>query len=367
MGGAAREVPGLGLACGTDVSGRIIALALAASILLSCVCCSTPPGSRAGQVNFDTALSTEGEGGGSFETFTRAQLEDEILRFEGRFSALVTDAFRSFARSPSPALRRQAARLKLGYLGSALDIAMGSLPEQNLLDMVVFVQLIRDAFRDYWLPEVFKGEGQPILAALETASHSVKRLSAVYLTPAQQGELKALILGWHRQYPGVVAVESVRLSDFSGEAGARATQLEDEISGILAPVAGATAAADRALLLGERGLYFAQRAPFLVRLQSTAALQEAIEEVKASFSDFPLTYSDLVVLKEVLGETHVVLRGLKRLPEQVQGLSVAVLIFGVLLTLFAGVVYVVARLTYDRLSAARKPAPPESREKRRVA
>jgi hypothetical protein len=296
--------------------------------------------------------------------------------------------------------------------------------------MIVFIELIRDVFRDYWLPEIFKDEGKPILVALEQASQDLQRMAITYLSPNQLAEIKALVDHWHQQNPDIVAVETVRLTDFSPKAGARAKQIESGISGLLAPVKGATAAADRALLLGERGLFYAQRAPFLMRMQSAAAVQDILEEVESTLSELPLSPSDLkeaqtllAKSKELLSESQLTLRDLfpilvelRKLTElmgkhpgiiaggenlagnllgvlkefnqlsksgallnggQIVGIAdriktesrqflILLFLVGALLILMTGIVYVLAKLTYERYSLKRM-SEEKSPEKRKSA
>jgi hypothetical protein len=404
------------------------AFTVAAAVVLFYASCSTPPSSQAGKVQFGTTLNSGGNNT-SGSKLTRAELEDAILRFEGRFNTLLSDAFRPLSQSPTNSLRRQATRLKLMYSSAALSIALGALPEQNLLDMVVYVELVHDVFRDFWLPKVFKAEGQPILSALEKASQDLEKMTAAFLTPSQFAELRQLVDAWHRRNPNIVAVETVRLPDFSAKAGARALQIESQISGLLAPISGATAAAERGLLLGERGLYYAQRAPFLLRMQSSAALQDILDETRSSISDLPISDSSLgqvqdllVDSTETLSEAQGALRELQPIatefrklvdlaatnPQLLEGsanllgnLAIVMkeynqgqitdssstsktsrptdkfrdfllgLVFGLLLScglliLFAGVVYVLAKLAYERFSVKRRMKE-RSQDKRKAA
>jgi hypothetical protein len=322
-------------------------------------------------------------------------LQEDILRFETRFSARMYDAFRALNDSPSTAVRRQSQRQKLFYSSAAFDIALGPVPEQNLLDMIVFVELVHDVFRDYWLPKVFKEEGAPVLRALDQSTKDLAKVAMPYLTPDQIAEVRALVDNWHLKNPGMVAVETVRLSDFSAEAGAREQELEGKISGVFAPVIAATAEANRAILLGERGLHYALRAPFFLRMQSTVALQDSLNELQAGV--FPpgvamelgqlrmiLEQTKPVVSEaakitdilarnpQILGDTQVVLEHLsgalnqmgtvsggvpataERIKAEVRGLIHEIFWLALLVVFFMGVVYVLARLAYERLSARRE-------------
>jgi hypothetical protein len=395
-------------------------------IVFSNVNCSTPSTSRGEKVEFYPVLESE-QGGISGEKLSRAELEDAILRFEGRFISQISDAFHPLGLSSSNAIRRQAMRTKLNYSAYSLAISLGAIPEQNLLDMIVFIDLIRDVFRDHWLPHVFKDEGKPVLAALEKASINLEKLASHYLSPAQIAEVKGMVDAWHHQNPNIIAVETVRLSDFSAKAGARATQIKNQISGLLAPVKGATVAADLALTLGERGLFYAQRAPFLIRMQSTAAVQDILNEVESTLDLLPLSPDDLKQIhtllaesKEILSESQITLESLQpvvselrqlmellsknprileisgklmenllealresnqmiksgalsnvnqiggvanRIKTEIRGFLLDLLLIGALLILFTGIVYVLAKLTYEHYSTKKMLAAKPTKKK----
>lgn len=384
---------------------------LAMSVIFLNLNCSAPPTQRAEQTQFKSVFESEQAAGVSGENRTRAELEDSILRFESRFNSLMNDAFQRFSQESSNTLRRQAMRIKLNYSAHSLAIALGAIPEQNLLDLIVFTELILSVYQDHWFPTVFKDEGRPVLIALKKASEDLDIIALKYITRNQLNEIKRLVEVWHDQHPNVIEVESVRLSDFSPKAGARALQIQNNISGVLAPVKGATVAADQALILAERGLFYAQRAPFLMRMQLTAALQDVLNEAEATFSEQPPT--------EIMRESQMMLRDLRpvltevrqlvellnknpkllesnervientllalrefnqilrsgalsqikmneladRIKTEVRGLIFIFLFVCAFLILFSGVIYVLAKLTYEHFSFKKMNATKEAKNK----
>jgi hypothetical protein len=166
---------------------------------------------------------------------------------------------------------------RLTYISSALDISLGPSPEANLLDMIAFIELSRSALERYWIPKVFGQRGLPLKKAFDVCAEEIWNIASKVLNPHQRKVLESIIQRWIRENPNQIFVEGVRLSQFSYTAGAKAKQ--NEVGGILASVGRATVAADEAILLGQRALYYAQRAPFLMRLQAQASVQELTEEI----------------------------------------------------------------------------------------
>src|SRR5262249_19080766 len=77
-------------------------------------------------------------------------LQEQLMRFEGRFSALLTEAFRPLVASDRPETRTQAMADELSYLSSALEIAVGPSPEFDLVDMVTLIALGQEAMPGDW-------------------------------------------------------------------------------------------------------------------------------------------------------------------------------------------------------------------------
>jgi hypothetical protein len=272
--------------------------------------------------------------------------------------------------------------------------------------MLVFTELIQDVFRDHWVPEAFEDEGKPVLRALKQSSDDLAKVAGRYLTAGQIAEVRTLVDDWHRDHANVVSVETVRLADFSAEAGAREAQLEGSISGLFAPAIAATIEANRAISLGERGLHYAVRSPSLLRLQGIVGLQDVLTELENALPETQAESEQLEGLLEnsrdlvtemkglrelapLLSETTQLMAILERNPEilarsermiaglsetlrqlnailaskepgtpgvvraELRGLIVEICFAGIALILFAGVVYVLARLAYDRFSRAR--------------
>ena len=92
------------------------------------------------------------------------------MRFEGRFAARLMTAFKPLIGSPHSAVRLSAARDELGFMSSALDIAVGSSPEVDLLDMLTLVALGRDAMGRRWSVEACGEAAHGVAEAFRTST-----------------------------------------------------------------------------------------------------------------------------------------------------------------------------------------------------
>ena len=224
---------------------------------------------------------------------SKVELQEALLRFESNFGEELREGYMPLDDSNVTHIRREALNSRIKYMSSALEIALGSVPEANLLDMVAFIELNRDVFKSYWVPKVFGAEGKGVADAFDRGQADIWKIASFVLTPAQSEKLQWLIRRWQKSHPGQIAVEAVRLTAFALESGAQDVEAQKELGGLLSSVKKATYTADQALLLGERSLEFAQRLPFLARLHARAAVAEMVDAASAAISALPLNEKDL--------------------------------------------------------------------------
>lgn len=282
-------------------------IALVALITVSACAAPSPRGAK--EVEFAT-------GEGPEDKITEAQLQDSIFRFANLFSAQVREGLRNIENSTDPKARYQALSQGLRYMSSALDIALGPSPEANLLDMITFIELSRSVWGSYWIPEVFHEAGIPMAQMFEQGSERVWRLASGVLNDQQKKQLAALIRRWRQENMDQIAVENVRLSEFSQESGARARQMEEEVGGLLSAVDAATVVGDRALLFSERALFYAQRAPFLLRLQAQLGTREAVTEGMLALRSSQRVLEQEPRLRRILQDMNATLASLNQLFSQ---------------------------------------------------
>jgi hypothetical protein len=192
----------------------------------------------------------------------------------------VAEAFEPLGDSPDPATRLRAGREALAFLSSALDIAVGSSPEVDLLDMLTLVALGRDAVARRWPAATYGAAAGNVQHAFETSLDDVTALARGVISVEVEKEIWQLIRDWQRDNPTQDHVASVRLSEYAKFREGTTSRP----SGVLSLVRGAAAAADTAVLLGERALYAAQRLPYLVRLQTRVASGEMMSEAARRFT-----------------------------------------------------------------------------------
>jgi hypothetical protein len=213
----------------------------------------------------------------------QAELEDAIQRFTGVFTDRLAQALDELAEGSTPDLRKRILHHELLYTSSALDIATGPVPEVNLLDMLVFVRLCREAFEGHWMPELYGGDrGRAVADVFRTSEDDLWRIAARVVSPAQRQELEALVDQWRSENPGQVRVEGVRLMDFAQHRGQVELERARATGGLLSSVKSATRAADQALLIAERAMFLAHRMPFVVRLQARLGSREIVSDTLAT-------------------------------------------------------------------------------------
>jgi hypothetical protein len=198
------------------------------------------------------------------------ELQDEIMRFEGRFASRLATAFGPLIDSSDSSVHLRAARDELAYLSAALDIAVGSSPEVDLLDMVTLVTLGSSAVALRWSEAAYGEAGRRVARAFDASLMDISEVARRGVGDEVAAQLRVVIGEWQAENPGVEDVASVRLSAYAYDAGEEGrggitTRFAKDASGLFSLVRGAARTADTAVLLGERALYATQRLPFLLR------------------------------------------------------------------------------------------------------
>lgn len=228
-------------------------------------------------------MSAESRGAREAGPITETELQQQLQRFAGVFFDRISQATTELSQSSPPAASSAALNNGLIYASSALDIATGPLPEINLLDMLVFVRLCREVFSSYWMPKVFGERGRVVLDVFQTSEDELWRIAARVMSADQRARLVTLVEQWRQDNPNLFRVEGVRLMDFSQRAGKVEQERAQEAGGLLSSVKGATQAADQAVLLAERGMFLAQRMPFLLRMQARVGSREILGDALSRF------------------------------------------------------------------------------------
>ena len=221
------------------------------------------------------------------DTAPELELQQEMQRFATQFTDRIVQATEALeASSRRQQVRDEALRKNLRYVGSAMEIATGPVPEINLIDMTVFVRLARAVLERHWIPELYGDEGAELAQVFARSEAELAVVAERTLSSAQRHELEDLIETWLAENPDQFRVEGIRFSDFSAAAGA-AGERAMQVKGFLSSVKTATRAASQALLLSERVLFLVNRMPSLWRMQARLGAREMLGDAVTQLSEGP--------------------------------------------------------------------------------
>ena len=223
----------------------------------------------------------------------QAQLREEIERFAYRYAGHIVPLLDSIEdETTTPEQRLKVHKWKSGFVYSLAEIALGSDPEVNLLDMVVLTALVRMVSERRLVPEVFSGDkGQEWLVAVRQSEREIWLVAEKVLNPEQQTTLRELIRDWQTNNPEVDNVTTVRFSNFASELGADKLDPLVQPGGFLPEVSEATRAVDEIRRTTERMMFLALLTPRLARLESESlvydlATQPEFKEHRTSLRNF---------------------------------------------------------------------------------
>ena len=161
---------------------------------------------------------------------------------------------------------------------AAFQIAAGSNPIANAVDMIVLVSLTRRIIEFNWVPTY----GQAATELLRTfrsledqAWHLVDDLPDA--TDERKAEFDRILQSWYDENPGMESAAFVRFTDVAGLGlGQKEAGVSPGLLGIfgLDPLEGVDPAVrefEQTRVLAERAMYYAQRVSILIDLQVTAA------------------------------------------------------------------------------------------------
>lgn len=206
-----------------------------------------------------------------------ALVQSEIMREADGYSSVVAQAADDFAAKVGTLEARTAAlQWKLEQATAAFVNATGENPNLNAVDMVVLASLSRSVMEDYWVGQKFGQSALPLLEAHRKLEQSAWSVVEGVLTVVPRDELRKLIADWFQKYPNQRHVGAVRLREFTGILGNKAVDgLAAKPNSVLNllnidPLSGidpAVRALEQTRYMAERMMYYAERAPMLIRWQ----------------------------------------------------------------------------------------------------
>ncbi len=243
------------------LSSRLIVLAVICALLSSCA--------------VTNRLFRNKEAEAAAEALLQLQLD--VMRFADEYTARINDQVVVFQRDTDDPNDRLMAQTWLATQAtSAFTIATGPNPELNAIDMLVFVVLSRMVIDDFWVNERYGARADGLRGVHQALENRAWSMAHQLLTPEQSGELKASIDAWHQQNPNQRAVAYIHLDDFAfatrsmrhdtgGSGGSVFSFFGLDPLSNLDPAVRQIAQARQ---LAERALFYAQRTPQLVVMET---------------------------------------------------------------------------------------------------
>ena len=213
-----------------------------------------------------------------------SQLQLRVMRFADRYVDTVSGASaRAQSEATDSQLRYRLVDFQIKQATAAVQIAAGPNPNVNAVDMVVLASLTRASVA-HNLPAIMGSKAGPIIEAFARLENGAWPL-VDFLKPAQEADLRRRLAAWTPDAASLDSVAFNRLEDIAKASGLPANEQSGPNS-ILAligvdPFGGLRPAVremERSRILGERAIYYAERTPMLLDLQ-TRALGAAVADM----------------------------------------------------------------------------------------
>jgi hypothetical protein len=242
------------------------------------------------------------------------QLQQKCQRFADNYAGQVLETVGSMKKQTSdPLAYNRLLAWQITQLNAAYTIATGPSPILCKVDFVVLATLSRMVVQDS--PAALSGgPSGPALAMYRELEQEAWDNAATTLTPAQLEELQGLITKWRARNPQVVLVGFVHFAEFAQSAGvsAEARRKPGSLFGLigldpLAELDPAVRQIEQSRLLAERAIFYMQRVPFLLDLQterilSQATLSPQVERANTSLERASLAMADYARIGDSLPE-----------------------------------------------------------------
>jgi len=211
-----------------------------------------------------------------------SQIQQTCQRFADGFAGKVLEYVSPIMkRSGDLAIVDGLSYWQITQLNSAYTIATGPSPILCHLDFVVLTTLSRMVVEDT-LIELDDDLLEPLIAVYRDLEREAWSNAATLLTPAQLDELRGLITDWREKNPQVTLVGFVHFAEFAEAAGwsPEAKSAPGGLFGLLGldPLAGLDPAVkqiEQTRLLAERVIFYMQRTPYLLDLQTERVVLQA--------------------------------------------------------------------------------------------
>jgi hypothetical protein len=213
------------------------------------------------------------------------EVQDSLLRFGDEYSMRMVGGVDHLRRGTDALSPAEVLRLKIAIGSETWSIASGPNAVADLIDMTVFVTVMRMALEDYWQPKVFGKSALPMLTYSRSAEADIWKLVGKVLKPEQQTDLLQSIVAWHHQNPLRESLVALRSLDFASRVealGQNEFRKPGSVFSLLNvdPLAGmepAVREVAQTRMFGERVLFVTQKMPTLLRWQTELLSVNAVQ------------------------------------------------------------------------------------------
>jgi hypothetical protein len=177
-------------------------------------------------------------------------------------------------------LQARIAREEFSQATAAFQIAAGTNPVANVVDMVTLVSLTRRIVEYNWVPQYGEAAAS-LLRTYKSLETQAWRLADDFATEQQKAKFDLELQAWYEANPRLESAAYIRFTDVAEMSlGKREKGVSAGLLGIvgLDPMAGVDPAireVEQSRILAERALYYAQRTPVLIDLQLRQTLARA--------------------------------------------------------------------------------------------
>jgi len=204
------------------------------------------------------------------------EMQESLLRFADEYSMRMVGGVDNLRRGTDALSPAEVLELKIAIGSETWFIASGPNAVADLIDMTVFVAVMRMTLEDYWQPKVFGKSALPMLAYSRSAEADIWKLAGKVLKPEQQTDLRQSITAWHHQNPLRDSLVALRSLDFASRVAALGQNKVSKPGSVFSllnvdPLAGmepAVREVAQTRMFAERALFVAQKMPTLLRWQT---------------------------------------------------------------------------------------------------
>jgi len=218
-----------------------------------------------------------------------SQMQQRVMRYADGYMDGVAIAVRTVEEQVNDThSRRLLNDFQVKQSTAAVQIASGPNARINALDMLILATLTKHA-AEQRLPAAIGKAATPVIEAFAKLEASAWTL-VDFLSQAQRDDLRSKLEAWKKTSTSLDSVAFNRLADFARASGrlSESDGTDDSVYGVIGfdPFAGLSPAVkeiEQSRLLAERAIYYAQRSPMLLDLQ-TRSLSSALADMPESRS-----------------------------------------------------------------------------------